>query len=77
MSIIRAFLIALALAALSVAVRAQQPSAPSAAAQFSGKLAELLTDTIAERDTARAQVAACQAAAKAAPAQTPPSETPK
>ena len=76
---IRAALIATALSLLSLCGHAQQPDR-SEAAQFAAIVSNAfakLADTIAERDTARAQVAACQAAAKAAPAQTPPSETPK
>ena len=70
MKIFRAFLIALALTAPSVAVRAQtpQPAPPpskaSEAQQFSalaGNALSKLSDVIAERDEARAQVVALQA----------------
>ena len=56
---IRAFLIALALAALSVAVRAQTPPA-SSAAEFAAQVCRLLSTTVTERDALQAQVAAVQ-----------------
>ena len=73
-AVIRAALIATALSLLSLwvhAAQAQQPQSPSASAQFAGQLATMLTDTIAERDTARVALSACQAASAkpATPAQ--------
>jgi hypothetical protein len=72
---IRPPLIALALAILSGAVRAQQPPAPSAAAQFASQLAALIVGTIEERDACRSQLSALQAAVAKPPQ--PPTPSPE
>ena len=77
MRTIRPLLIALALAALSGAVRAQKPEV-SEATQFAAIVSNAfakLSDVIAERDTARTALAVCQAAAN--PPQPPPTPLPE